>query len=460
MEIIKDKKILKIIEKIKNAIKLTRLENHVFITGGAIRDSILNTPIKDLDLVVDVEDGGIVVANLLAAKEKCYVMHTNPVIFPTYGTAKVCLFKDEDLKDINIEFVEARKCAYELGKKCLGTLEEDSKRRDLTINSLYWNINDGKLYDYNQAIDDMTTQTLRTVDPSIFAENPIKMMRVIRFSAEFGWDIEKDTWLGIIQHYHLIKNAPKELISAELSKILTSPNPSVGIRKLRYCGLLKMILPDIYDLNSVYESKNPAITVFDHTMNVLNEVQPFIENRLAALFHDVGSIVTQTNRTVSPDMFSGEVAASELLDLRFPKDVCNAVETAIRYHRIFKIYGDGITPPDGKIRKFINLCGDNIGTTLDLMNANNLHCTYGKKKRQVMDVLARMEKLEEIEKDKKIKLPIDGNDILAMYKNMKPGGWIAKALDAVKEAYYENPNITREECLEIARKQVKVLILA
>lgn len=163
MEIIKDKRVLKIIEKIKNAVKLTRFENHVYMVGGVIRDSLLNQPIHDIDVVVDIDEGSsIMVANLLAAKEKCYMLNTNPVIFPTYGTAKVCLYNDEELKDINIEFVDSRKSQYTVGSKCFGTIEEDSKLRDLTINSLYWNINDEKLYDpTGYGISDLTTQTLR-----------------------------------------------------------------------------------------------------------------------------------------------------------------------------------------------------------------------------------------------------------------------------------------------------------
>jgi len=143
-----------------------------------------------------------------------------------------------------------------------------------------------------------------------------------------------------------------------------------------------------------------------------------------------------------------------LRELKYSGELIKTVETAIRYHRVFNIYADGVLPPDKKIRKFINLVGEYIGTTIDVMNANNLHCTYGKKKRQVLDILNRMEKLDDAEKSKNIKLPLNGNDILKL--GVK-GPVIGILIDKVKDAYFENPNITKEECLEIVKKEIKVL---
>lgn len=461
MEIIKDERVKKIIEKLRNAIKLTRFENHVFITGGCVRDSLLNLPINDVDVVTDIEFGGVVLANLLVVKERCYVLNTNPVVFPSYGTAKVCLFNDDDLKDISIEFVDTRKCAYDPSKNCYGTLEEDSKRRDLTINALYWNITDEKLYDYNGGVDDMITQTLKCPSPhNIYLEDPIKMLRTIRFSAELGWGIEKETWIAIIQNSRLIKSVAQEKITLEVSKILTSPNASLGIRKMMYCGLLKVLMPDIQDLTSVYESKNPMVTAFDHTMNVLDAVLPLIENRLAALFHDIGSIVADNhNRTVSKDMFSAEVAASDLKKMKFSNIVINAVERAIRYHRVFDNYDDGVIPPDKKIRKFVSLVGEHIGTTIDLLNANNLHRTYGKKKRQALDILDRIEELDKIEETKNVKLPVNGVEVINRLGLKRGSPIVGILLNKVKDAFFENPNITKEECLQIVEKEAKILAL-
>ena len=460
MEIIKDERVKKIIKKINDTIKLTRFNGKVYLVGGVVRDSLLNLPIKDIDVVVEgIDGGGMMVASMLAAREKCFVMGKNPVTYPAYNTTKVCITTDNDLKNIDIEFADTRKCAFVLNKDCSGTLEEDSKRRDLSINALYYNITSEKLHDFNCAINDFTEKTLRCPNPYIMLnEDPIKILRIIRFSAEFGWDIDKNTWLAMILNAKFLKEVAQEKISLEISRILTSPNPSFGMRKMLYCGVLKRVMPDIYDLTKGYESRNPMVTAFDHTMNVLDTVQPLIENRLAALFHDIGSVVTDNyNRSVSKDMFSAEVAISDLKEMKFSKDIIEAVEKAIRYHRVFANYADGVTPPDEKIRKFINLVGDHIGTTVDLMNANNLHCTYGKKKRQALDILNRMEELDEIEENKNVKLPIDGNELIKELDLKRGGPLVGKLLNAIKDAYFENPKITKEECLELAKEKIKVL---
>jgi len=224
-----------------------------------------------------------------------------------------------------------------------------------------------------------------------------------------------------------------------------------------YCGLLHRIMPDIYDLNKGYESKNPCVTAFDHTMQVLDTVQPHIESRLAALFHDVGSVVSdEHSKTIGRDLFSSSVAEHDLGEMKFSNDICKAVETAIKYHRMFNMYAEGVVPPDKKIRKFVNLCGEHIGTTIDLMNANNLNCTFGKKKKQALDILERMEELDAIEEAKNVKLPIDGKILMSELK-LKGGPMVGKLLDKIKDAYFENPNITKEECLEIAKEEIKVL---
>ena len=462
MDIIKDEKAKRVIEKIKNAIKLTHFEGKVYLVGGAVRDSLLGLPVKDLDIVVEYKGGGLMVANLLAAREKCYVCGSNPVVYETYGTAKVRLFKDPDLKDFDIEFVQTRKEQYHKESRnpdtAYGTIEEDAKRRDLTINSLYYNITTGKIHDYNQGIDDLVNKVIKTpTDPDIiFNDDPLRILRVIRFSCRYGWGIEKNTWLGMVKNAHRIKIITQERITDEISKIITGPNASIGMRKLMYCGILHRIMPDIYDMTSAYESYNPLMTTFDHTMLMLDEVQPFLENRLAALFHDVGRLVTTKDRTISPDEFSADVAMADLKAMKFSNAIVNSVGTAIRHHRAFKAYEDGVTPPDKKLRKFIHVCGDDVGTTLDLMNANNLHQGGDKKKRQVLDIIARMEELETIEESRNVKLPIDGKDIMKEF-NLKSGPAIGKIMDKLKEAFFENPKITKEECFKLVEKEIKVL---
>ena len=457
-----DEKIKKLVKLIQESIKGTAFENHVFLVGGCVRDLLLKIPCKDVDICVDIKNGGMLFANYMAMKHQCYVAGTNPVVFETYGTAKFQLYKNEELKDIEIECVQTRKEQYHKESRnpdtVYGTIQEDAKRRDLTINSLYYNISTEKVHDYNNGLDDLVNQVIKTpTDPDItFNDDPLRILRVIRFSTRFGWGIEKNTWLGMVKNAHRIKIISQERISDEISKILLCEKPSIGIRKMYYCGILHRVMPDIYDTTYAFESKNPMVSTFDHTMNVVDTVQPYLENRLAALFHDVGRIITDRRRDVNPDKFSAEVAADDLKAMKFPNYVIKTVETAIKFHRGFSVYADGVLPPDKKIRKFINLTGEDLGATVDLMNANNLHCTYGKKKRQVLDILNRIEEMEDAEKAAHVKLPITGNDIMKEFKS-KGGPNIGILLEAVKDAYFENPNMTKDEAFEIVENKLKSL---
>ena len=457
-----DEKIKKLVKLIQESIKGTAFENHVFLVGGCVRDLLLKIPYKDVDICVDIKNGGMLFANYMAMKHQCYVAGTNPVVFETYGTAKFQLYKNEELKDIEIECVQTRKEQYHKESRnpdtVYGTIQEDAKRRDLTINSLYYNISTEKVHDYNNGLDDLVNKVIKTpTDPDItFNDDPLRILRVIRFSTRFGWGIEKNTWLGMVKNAHRIKIISQERISDEISKILLCEKPSIGIRKMYYCGILHRVMPDIYDTTYAFESKNPMVSTFDHTMNVVDTVQPYLENRLAALFHDVGRIITCRRKDVNPDKFSAEVAADDLKAMKFPNYVIKTVETAIKFHRGFSAYADGVLPPDKKIRKFINLTGEDLGATVDLMNANNLHCTYGKKKRQVLDILNRIEEMEDAEKAANVKLPINGNDI-QQYFSIKPSPTIGILLEAVKDAYFENPNMTKDEAFEIVENKLKNL---
>ena len=142
--------------------------------------------------------------------------------------------------------------------------------------------------------------------------------------------------------------------------------------------------------------------------------------------------------------------------MKFSNDVIKSVSTAIRHHEWFATYTDGFLPPDKKIRKFLNSCGDNIGVALDLMHANNTHKTINKKKTQVLQILERIEELDELDKIINIKLPINGNDIMTEFK-VKKGPHIGVLLNAVKDAYLENPEMTKDDCFEVVEKKIRTL---
>jgi poly(A) polymerase len=163
--------------------------------------------------------------------------------------------------------------------------------------------------------------------------------------------------------------------------------------------------------------------------------------------------MAESDRTVSPSQFSADIAMADLRKMKYSNDVVNAVACAIRHHEWFSTYTDGFLPPDKKIRKLMNSCGDHLAITLDLMNANNQSRTYNKKKQQVLQVMRRIEELDEVDEMTNIKLPIDGNEIMKEL-GIKKGPTIGVILNELKEDYFENPQITKEECLQRAREIV------
>lgn len=154
-----DDRIKHLINLIQASIKNTRFEGKVYLVGGCVRDALLGLPIKDIDLVVEMKNGGLLFAAYMAMKHQCYVQNTNPVVFENYGTAKFQLFKNDEFKDIEIECVQTKKRSI---NDDVGTLKEDAFRRDLTINAIYYNISDGKLYDPTlYGVDDLAKGILR-----------------------------------------------------------------------------------------------------------------------------------------------------------------------------------------------------------------------------------------------------------------------------------------------------------
>lgn len=459
-----DEKVIAVTKKLERWLKNSMFEDKVYYVGGCVRDLILGKPVKDIDIVVEMKNGGIMLANWLAVKDGSWVLDKNPVIFETYGTAKFEFRKDPDCAGIELECVQTRKEQYHKDSRnpdtVFGTIQEDAKRRDLTINAMYYNVTKGEICDFNgTGFNDLAHNIIRTpCDPDItFSDDPLRILRVIRFAARLGWGINKDTWFGMVKNAHRIDIISQERITDEISKIICTDHPSEGVRRLLNCGILHRIMPDIYDMQFSYESKNPMVTTFDHTMKVLDTmVDTGVEHRLAALFHDVGKAMAEADRTVSPNQFSADIAMADLRKMKYSNEVVNAVACAIRHHEWFSTYTDGFLPPDKKIRKLMNSCGNNLAVTLDLMNANNQCRTYNKKKTQVLQVMRRIEELDELETMTNVKLPVDGNEIMKEL-GIKGGPQIGVILNEIREEYFENPEITKEECLGIAKKVVASL---
>ena len=444
MEIFKDERVAKLIKLIKEQIHGSHFENKVFVVGGTIRDSLLGIKTRDIDICVLMPNGGQLFSSYMTSRNGCHIYGKNPVLYKNSKTYKFNLHIEE-FESFDIECSTATK-----------SLVDDALERDLTINSLYYDISNDKLLDPTEhGIGDLMYKTLRcpsTLNGNcnrIYMKDPIKMVRTIRFSTLLEWGIEKDTWLSIIEHTNLINQIAKEKIAIELCRILLADKPSIGIRKMYYCGMLHSILPDVYDMTTMMAKKE---TLFDHTMNVLDCVDRRLVNRLSALFHEITSLLASNDKRYKESKaFAIEVVGLSLLELGFSKTTIANVENAITYHDAFSRCSEKTIPSDKSLRKFINLVGNNISVVLDLMYANNL-CTYPSKAKQVIKIGKRIAEI--IKTYEPNSLPITGKDIMKEF-NLKEGPHIGILLDNLRKELVKNPNLTKEQAFSITEKKLK-----
>ena len=456
--------------ELSKLIRGTRWENNVYLVGGAVRDLIMGKRIKDIDLCVTLLDGGIKFAEWVCLETGNYKEESNPCIFKKYGTAKFNLRNMTSISKVDIECVHTRKEQYHDSESrnpetSYGTIDEDCNRRDLTINALYLNISTFEVIDpCGKGIEDINNHILRTpTDPDIvYKDDPLRMLRAIRFSSKFNWGIEKDTWLGIVKNAYRINIISQERITEEINKILLTDVPSYGIRKLYHCGLLKLVLPTIYNLIGVEQNKYHFGDVFDHTMSTIDKTKSILVNRLAALFHDCGKPYCRTFINGVAHFYDHEkesaiIANVILRRMKYSKPEINKVDIAIKNHMRFKQSGNHC-PSNKAIRKFISDVGDeNIGITLDVIDADNKsHAKEYCLNDQVAFIINKINELKQKENvSSEAKLPINGKDIIERF-NLKSSPKIGTFLEVIKDRFLENPNITKEECLDIVEKLLTV----
>lgn len=464
----KDNILDKAIIEISKIIKNSRFENHVYVVGGYCRDKLLNKKPNDIDIVVDLPNGGIEFAEWICKETDCYKNGSNPVIFTRYQTAKFNIRSIESISKVDIECVCTRKESYndENSRKPdveYGTITEDCLRRDLTINSLYYNISSETLLDpSNMGIEDLYNSTLRTpTDPNkTYLNDPLRMLKAIRLQSYLGWGIEKETWLGIIKNCYRMNIISQERITDEINKILVSARPSYGIRQLYRCGLLEIVLPEVYNMIGCRQGHQHFGDVFEHTMAVIEKTKPIIEHRVAGLLHDVAKPETVSTVNGAIHFFSHEyrgasMATDILKRMKYSNLEIKSIVTAVKNHMRFKQSGNHC-PSNKSIRKFIADVGkDQIDIVLDVINAdNNSHDKLFCLPDQVKLIYEKIAEMEESEKvTDKIVLPINGNDIMEKF-NMKKGPKIGEFLSLIKDKYLDNPNISKEECFEIIKEKL------
>lgn len=417
-----------------------------FVIGGFVRDCLLGKKCKDIDIVVN--GSGIEfareLANKLGKKKVSY--------FKNFGTA---MFKHHNME---LEFVGARKESYrrESRKPIVenGTLEDDQKRRDFTINAMAFSLlpqNFGELIDPFNGENDLRNGVIRTpLDPDqTFSDDPLRMMRAIRFATQLDFNIDKKSFNAININKDRINIISKERITDEMNKILLSDKPSMGFYLLEKSGLLEIIFPELHQLKGV-ETKDGKKHKdnFKHTLEVLDNLSFKSDDlwlRWAALLHDIAKPPTKKFEPATGWTFHGhEYLGMKMIPgifrrMKLPlNEKMKFVQKIVRLHlRPIALVEESVS--DSAIRRLLYDAGDDIEDLMKLCEADITSKNEKKVKRYLKNFKLVRQKMKEIEEKDSIRNfqpPIKGEDILNTF-DIQPGPLVGEIKNSIKEAILE-----------------------
>ncbi|TNF39978.1 MAG: HD domain-containing protein [Bacteroidetes bacterium] len=441
MKIFPDDRIFEIVARVAD-----RENVEVYVIGGFVRDHILGRvhPDKDIDIVV-LGDGPAM-ARAVAMEISRDIRVT---VFKTFGTA---MFRYENY---DIEFVGARKESYSADSRkpsvIPGTLEDDQNRRDFTINALAISLNrnnPGEVLDPFGGLDDLHDGIIRTpLDPdTTFSDDPLRMMRAVRFATQLGFAIDPETLSSISRNAERIKIVSAERITTELNKIMATETPSRGFTLLEETGLLKIILPEIDRLKGVEDKEGKGHKDnFHHTVKVLDNLALKSDDlwlRWAALLHDVAKPATKkfvkgTGWTFHGHEFLGAKMVPEIFKrLKLPlNDRMKYVQKLVGLHlRPISLVQEEVT--DSAVRRLLFEAGEDIDDLMLLCEADITSGNRMKVQKHRDNFALVRRKLKEIEEKDAVRTfqpPVHGDEIIATF-NIPPGPVVGVIKSAIKEA--------------------------
>ena len=453
------------IDFISKEIRQSKFHGKVYVAGGYVRDELMGLDPKDIDLVVELPNGGIEFANWITKKNKIFKSGSNPVVYPRFGTAKFQLrgikHNGYDLSNLEIEVVMTRKEKYTSaqGRKpdvSPGSLKDDVERRDFTVNSMLKDLTTGEIVDLTGlGKKDLATGVIRTpLDPDvIFNEDPLRMLRAVRFTVKYNWHLPMFMIRSMKKNASKLNKISSERIRDEFTKMLTTGHPDKAIRLLQITGLNKYVVPELDILKGMKQNKYHHKDVMGHTLEVMKNISPKIEHRLAALFHDIGkgptrSVIDNEVHFYKHEGVGAEMAREIMKRLKYPNEIIDKVVVAVTSHMQTKQHGDSANMSDKTLRAFSRRLGDHLEDTLELIHADNIshHPNYNMPN-QVPNIRKRLQGLRALEKASP-KLPINGKDIMA-HLGIPPSAKVGKLLALVQDAWDGNPSITKKEALKL-----------
>lgn len=434
-----------------------RNNQSVYIVGGYVRDLLMNRKAStDIDFVT--EQSGIELAQNVAQDIDPKLKVS---VFKTYGTAMI------KYKELELEFVGARKESYtENSRKPEvegGSLEDDQKRRDFTINAMAISLNKenfGELIDPFNGIEDLEKGILRTpLEPAqTYSDDPLRMMRAVRFASTLNFKIEENSLKAIQQEAERIKIVSMERIMVEFNKIMLSEKPSIGLRLMEQTGLMKLIIPELIELKGVEEVEGQTHKDnFYHTLEVVDNISVNTDNlwlRWSALLHDIGKAPTKkfvegTGWTFHGHEFLGSKMVKTLfqrLKLPLGSDMKYVQKMVKLSSRPIALITDDAS--DSALRRLLFDAGENLEDLFTLCKADITTKNSKKQekfKRNFEYVAVKIKEVEEKDQVRNFQPPITGEEIMEMF-NLKPGREIGILKEKVKEAILEGeiPNEKEE----------------
>lgn len=464
------------VEFLSIMVKKSPFRGKVHLAGGYVRDELLGRDPKDIDIVVDAPNGGIKFAEWITKYLGVYKKNSNPVIYPKFGTAKFQLYgvkhKGVNIGSLEIEAVMTRTEKYTRGSRKPevghGTLAQDVERRDFTTNSLLKDLTTGEILDLTgMGKADIKRGIIRTpLNPDvIFTDDPLRMLRAVRFTVKYGWDLPMFMIRSMKKNASQLKNISKERIRDELDKMLVTSRPVQAMKIMKVTGLMKYVFPEMELLVGLKQNKYHKWDGFGHTMEVLKNTPPRLITRLAGLFHDIGkpttkSVVDGEVHFYQHEKISAEIAKDIMTRLKYPNDIIKAVTATVGTHMQLKQAGsDGEIISDKALRRLKSKLGDHLQDTLDVMHADNIsHADHANLPNQIGKIKDRLKDLD-MGQGGKLVTPIDGNDIIKRYGlNPRTDGVIIGTLKkAVIEKMYDSPNLSDKEAYKITDKLFKKL---
>jgi len=427
-------------KKLADALKGTIFYDKTYIVGGFVRDKLRDQPNKDIDLVVELQDGGIKLAEFLYQKG----LTNKPVIFKRFSTATAIM------QDLQLEFVMTRKESYRNDSRKpavgMGTLQEDVFRRDFTINALLLKIASGEIFDLTgKGRADIENKIIRTTsNPDLlFQEDPLRMLRAVRFAVSLNFTIEDQTFRAIKKQTAELDKISWERKRDEFSRILLSDDPIKGIRLLLKCGLLKELIPELIPLIGQKQNKYHVDDVFDHTLEVMDHTSAYLELRLAALLHDIAkphclSFDKNGVHFYGHEKSGADISKQILQRFKYSGKISNLVCKLILNHMKLKTAGkEGEKISDKNLKKIILDWQSELDTYLELVNADNIcHAQEYAMPKQIPELKKRINLLKK--GLTKAEFPVRGKDILDSFK-LKPGKQVGELLNKSKEIWLDNP---------------------